>query len=259
MKMGQAMSIFEAAMPEEVAGPYRAALTKLQEAAPPLPGRVDPRDPARGARRRLARPLRRVRRQARRGCVDRAGAQGRLARRSRRRREGAVPRCRQGAHQRPQPDDPDGQAVRLLGPRHGHQAAARGAEGPRDRGAGLPPRVAQPARLRCCVRGRPRVRRAPRARGLTACRGVRVDRRSPAVVDHLRRHAGGARSRRRALPAVPAGRACARGTAALRPPPRQLPDDSGGEVLHPRLRCGGRAAPRPADADGDAAAHRALR
>lgn len=36
MKMGQAMSIFEAAMPEEVAGPYRAALTKLQEAAPPL-------------------------------------------------------------------------------------------------------------------------------------------------------------------------------------------------------------------------------
>jgi predicted unusual protein kinase regulating ubiquinone biosynthesis (AarF/ABC1/UbiB family) len=36
MKMGQAMSIYEAAMPEEVAGPYRAALTKLQEAAPPL-------------------------------------------------------------------------------------------------------------------------------------------------------------------------------------------------------------------------------
>jgi predicted unusual protein kinase regulating ubiquinone biosynthesis (AarF/ABC1/UbiB family) len=37
MKMGQAMSIFEAAMPEEMAGPYRAALTKLQESAPPLP------------------------------------------------------------------------------------------------------------------------------------------------------------------------------------------------------------------------------
>lgn len=37
MKMGQAMSIFEAAMPEEVAAPYRSALTKLQEAAPPLP------------------------------------------------------------------------------------------------------------------------------------------------------------------------------------------------------------------------------
>lgn len=37
MKMGQAMSIFEAAMPEEVAAPYRAALTRLQAAAPPLP------------------------------------------------------------------------------------------------------------------------------------------------------------------------------------------------------------------------------
>ena len=37
LKFGQALSVFEAAVPEEVAGPYRAALTKLQEAAPPLP------------------------------------------------------------------------------------------------------------------------------------------------------------------------------------------------------------------------------
>lgn len=37
MKFGQALSIFEAAFPEEVAKPYRAALTKLQEAAPPMP------------------------------------------------------------------------------------------------------------------------------------------------------------------------------------------------------------------------------
>jgi len=37
MKLGQAMSIFEAALPEEVAGPYRAMLTKLQDSAPPLP------------------------------------------------------------------------------------------------------------------------------------------------------------------------------------------------------------------------------
>ena len=36
MKFGQAMSIFEAALPEEVAGPYREALTKLQEGAPPM-------------------------------------------------------------------------------------------------------------------------------------------------------------------------------------------------------------------------------
>jgi predicted unusual protein kinase regulating ubiquinone biosynthesis (AarF/ABC1/UbiB family) len=39
MKMGQALSVFEAALPEEFARPYRAALTRLQEAAPPLPAR----------------------------------------------------------------------------------------------------------------------------------------------------------------------------------------------------------------------------
>jgi predicted unusual protein kinase regulating ubiquinone biosynthesis (AarF/ABC1/UbiB family) len=37
MKFGQALSIFEAALPPELAGPYRATLTKLQESAPPLP------------------------------------------------------------------------------------------------------------------------------------------------------------------------------------------------------------------------------
>ena len=40
MKLGQALSIFEAALPPELAGPYRATLTKLQEAAPPLPART---------------------------------------------------------------------------------------------------------------------------------------------------------------------------------------------------------------------------
>src|SRR5262249_52203962 len=37
MKLGQALSVFEAALPDGLAGPYREALTKLQEAAPPLP------------------------------------------------------------------------------------------------------------------------------------------------------------------------------------------------------------------------------
>ncbi|HSR22242.1 MAG TPA: AarF/ABC1/UbiB kinase family protein, partial [Candidatus Eisenbacteria bacterium] len=40
MKFGQAMSVFEAAMPEHLAGPYRETLTRLQEAAPPLPART---------------------------------------------------------------------------------------------------------------------------------------------------------------------------------------------------------------------------
>ncbi|MFJ8229330.1 ABC1 kinase family protein [Streptomyces sp. NPDC094448] len=37
MKFGQALSVFESALPEEIAGPYRVALTKLQDAAPPMP------------------------------------------------------------------------------------------------------------------------------------------------------------------------------------------------------------------------------
>jgi len=37
MKFGQAMSVFEAALPDELAGPYREALTKLQDAAPAMP------------------------------------------------------------------------------------------------------------------------------------------------------------------------------------------------------------------------------
>src|SRR6478609_7892454 len=37
MKLGQMLSIFEAALPPEIAGPYRTTLTRLQEAAPPLP------------------------------------------------------------------------------------------------------------------------------------------------------------------------------------------------------------------------------
>ncbi|MEV6207510.1 AarF/ABC1/UbiB kinase family protein [Kitasatospora sp. NPDC051914] len=37
MKFGQALSVFESALPEDVAGPYRAALTKLQDSAPAMP------------------------------------------------------------------------------------------------------------------------------------------------------------------------------------------------------------------------------
>ncbi|GLU46752.1 ABC transporter ATP-binding protein [Nocardiopsis ansamitocini] len=37
MKLGQALSVFEAALPEEFAEPYRATLTRLQQDAPPIP------------------------------------------------------------------------------------------------------------------------------------------------------------------------------------------------------------------------------
>jgi predicted unusual protein kinase regulating ubiquinone biosynthesis (AarF/ABC1/UbiB family) len=37
MKFGQALSVFEAAIPDEVAAPFRESLVKLQSAAPPMP------------------------------------------------------------------------------------------------------------------------------------------------------------------------------------------------------------------------------
>jgi predicted unusual protein kinase regulating ubiquinone biosynthesis (AarF/ABC1/UbiB family) len=37
MKFGQMLSVLEAALPEELAGPYREQLTRLQDAAPPMP------------------------------------------------------------------------------------------------------------------------------------------------------------------------------------------------------------------------------
>ncbi|MGI8577489.1 MAG: ABC1 kinase family protein [Nocardioidaceae bacterium] len=37
MKFGQALSIFESALPESLVAPYRATLTQLQDAAPPMP------------------------------------------------------------------------------------------------------------------------------------------------------------------------------------------------------------------------------
>ncbi len=40
MKFGQALSVYEAAIPDEFAAPYREALTKLQNAAPPMPTRT---------------------------------------------------------------------------------------------------------------------------------------------------------------------------------------------------------------------------
>jgi predicted unusual protein kinase regulating ubiquinone biosynthesis (AarF/ABC1/UbiB family) len=58
MKFGQALSIFEAALPEEIAAPYRAQLTQLQDAAPPMaPSTVHEvltRELGRGWRKRFA-------------------------------------------------------------------------------------------------------------------------------------------------------------------------------------------------------------
>ena len=91
MKFGQALSVFESALPEEVAGPYRAALTKLQEAAPADADPHGARGAGGAARRGLAGAVPGVRGQAGRRGLDRPGAPGGVARRPRGRGQGAVP------------------------------------------------------------------------------------------------------------------------------------------------------------------------
>ena len=137
MKLGQALSIFEAALPPELAEPYRATLTKLQESAPPLPASSVHRVLAADLGRRLAVAVRLVRRLAGRGRVHRPGAPGRLAGRQAGRGEGAVPGRRAGPDQRLHAAEPGWPPVRRADARAGCQAAARRAAGPGRRRARL--------------------------------------------------------------------------------------------------------------------------
>ena len=125
MKFGQALSVFEAALPEELAGPYREALTKLQEAAPPLPAasvhKVLPEQLGRG----LAGPVRRVRRHPGRGGQHRPGAPRRIWDRTAATVAVKVqyPGAGEALLVRPQPAGPAGRAVQGHPARPGRQAA----------------------------------------------------------------------------------------------------------------------------------------
>ena len=94
MKVGQALSVLEAAIPEEFGEPYREALTKLQKDAPPLPAAKVHRvlDGQLGTKWRE--PVRLLRRRAGGLGQHRAGAQGRVGRRPRGGRQDPVPRRR---------------------------------------------------------------------------------------------------------------------------------------------------------------------
>ena len=104
MKVGQAMSVFEAALPEELAAPYRASLAQLQEAAPALPADRVHAVLAEQIGPRWRQRFLELRRRPGRGRVDRPGAPGGLARRPRGRGEDPVPGSRPGAAVRPDPD-----------------------------------------------------------------------------------------------------------------------------------------------------------
>ena len=101
MKFGQALSVFEAAVPEELAEPYREALTKLQTAAPPMPVRTVHRVLVEQLGTGWTQALRRVRRRPRGVGEHRPGAPRGLARRSRRGGQGPVPGRGRGAARRP--------------------------------------------------------------------------------------------------------------------------------------------------------------
>ena len=175
MKFGQALSVLEAALPEEVAGPYREQLTKLQDSAPPMPTQtvrdILERDLGPDWKDQLVWLDGGPTAAASIGQVH----QGRWHDGRDGRRQGAVPRRRRGADVRPQaarPDRPDHRAAR---PRRRPQAADRGDPGPGGRGARLPARGAGPEPLRRRLPRRPHDRH-PRGRRPRRHRaGHRVD------------------------------------------------------------------------------------
>ena len=95
--------MLEAALPEEVAGPYREQLTRLQDSAPPMPTQQVREALARDLGADWKRAARLAGRRSDRGRLDRPGAPRTLARRPRGRGQGAVPRRRRRAPLRPAP------------------------------------------------------------------------------------------------------------------------------------------------------------
>ena len=106
MKFGQALSVLEAALPEEIAGPYREQLTRLQDAAPPMPTQTVRDQIAKSLGPDWQDQLVWLDGGPTAAASHRPGAQGPLARRPRRRGQGAVPRRRRGADVRPAPARP---------------------------------------------------------------------------------------------------------------------------------------------------------
>ncbi len=181
MKFGQALSVFEAAIPDEFAAPFRESLVKLQTAAPPMSSRRRALGAVRAVRPGVAGPVPGVRGDPGGRGQHRSGAPRGVAGRARGGRQAAVPRGRGGAALRPAAAVPDEPGDAAAGTRAGDQAADRGAARTDGGGARLPGRGGQPAHLRRRLRGR-RAGRGAQGRGLGAAgAGHRVDQRAQAV------------------------------------------------------------------------------
>ena len=163
MKFGQAMSVFEAALPEELAGPYRATLTKLQDAAPPMPAAT--------VHQVLAEAFGRQWRRRFQSFDDKPAAAASIGQVHRAVwKDGtdvAVKVQYPGAGEALTADlDQVARMGRMFGsmvPGHRHQPLVERAARADGRGARLHPRARRAARVRRGVRGRPRHRRARRS------------------------------------------------------------------------------------------------
>ena len=236
MKFGQALSVLEAALPDELVAPYRAP----PDRPPGLRAGDAGGDGLRGDRGRprpgLARPAGRDGRDGGRGSVDRPGAPRPLARRPRGRGQGAVPRRGRRAARRPAADRAGGEGHGAGLPRHRHQAAGRRrsrrarptssttASRPRPNRPSPTPSVATP-RSWSPTSSRSASGAGQRVAGVALVAGL----------GHPRRHPGGARPLRRAVGPLPVRRPGPHRHAARRPAPGELPDHPDRRRLPGRL------------------------
>ena len=159
MKFGQALSIFEGALPEELAAPYREQLTRLQDSAPPMPRAVVHQQLLKEFGPAWRRSLVEFDETPRGRRIHRPGPPRPLVRRHRGRGQDPVPRRRGGAARRPAPDHPARPCLRRPAARHRRPGPGRRADRAGDRGARLRPRGRGPAGLRRRLRRRPALRR----------------------------------------------------------------------------------------------------
>ena len=219
MKFGQALSVYEAAIPDEYAAPYREALTKLQNAAPPMPTatvhRVMAEQLGRGWMSHFAEFTDDAAAAASIGQVHKAVWHDG--------REVAVKIQYPGAADALKADMAQlnrlGPLFGLLMPGRADAPAAGRTAGPGDGGTGLRRRSRQPAGLRQGLRRRPGHPGAQGGGQRTEGHRQRVDGRHRNEPDHRRRHQGRAgrgrpAAHRAALLRAGQGRAAACGPAS---------------------------------------------
>ena len=225
MKFGQALSVLEAALPDELVAPYREHLTALQDSAPSMPAAM--------AYEEIEDALGPDWRDLLVQMDEKAAAAASIGQVHRGRwhdgREVAVKVQYPGAGDALLGDLRQiarvAKGMAPVFPGIDIKPLVAGGPGPRGRRARLPPRGRGPGGVRRGLPRRPRDRGARRRRGRRHRAGQRVDGvERLAGLDHREGHPRGARPLRPAAGPVPVRRPRAHRHAARRPAPRELPD-----------------------------------